>query len=66
MIERPLLADSVEKVFFADDWKFSGPLVCLTRCDVRDRIKLPQKRLKALVSILQSGIIDYPSGGLRE
>jgi hypothetical protein len=38
MIERPLLADSVEKVFFADDWNFSGPLVCLTRCDVRDRI----------------------------
>jgi hypothetical protein len=37
-IERPLMADSVEKVFLADEPKLSGPLMRFTRGDVRDHI----------------------------
>src|ERR1700682_4641562 len=28
----------LKKSFFADDWKFSGPLVRLSRCEVRDHM----------------------------
>ena len=31
-------ADCVEKFLFADDLKFSGPLVRLSSCEVRDHI----------------------------
>jgi hypothetical protein len=34
--ERPLRADCVEKSLFADDRKFSAPLVHLGRLDARD------------------------------
>jgi hypothetical protein len=35
---RPLAPDCVEKLFFADDRKFSDPLVRLIRSDARDHI----------------------------
>jgi hypothetical protein len=44
----------LKKSFFADDRKFSGPLMPLYRCDVREPPQLRQKPPLAPVSILQS------------
>jgi hypothetical protein len=44
----------LKKSFFTDDRKFSGPLMRLSRCEVREPHQLPQKRSLALASILQS------------
>jgi hypothetical protein len=41
-MQRPLMADTVEKVFSADEQNFSGPLMRFARRDVRDHIVLPK------------------------
>jgi hypothetical protein len=38
----PFGADSLEKVFFADEPKFLGPLMRFVRGDVRDQIASPK------------------------
>jgi hypothetical protein len=44
----------LKKSVFADDRKFSAPLVRLSRCEVRDHINCRKKRSPAFASILQS------------